>query len=224
MYNLPKWPQMRVVGDKVTQEQAKEIIFRTDRFLTESSKYAGGNNHNFNELYRKRSGLASLDEQDWEADSVIREKLGVISTSYVDNSWASCAFIYGAHGWCDPQGRIFYQDNVGKWPSAEELIADWKAIAEAFPFLNLHAMFMSGEECEETEFVFGIRVQNGTVEVYDKEDPEVTRKWSQMQADRGARVFMGGENGLPTGWVFDEFAPKVKAAVVEYLAVDPATV
>ena len=222
MFSLPKWPQMRVIGKPVTVEQAKEIIFRTDSFLTESSQYAGGNNHRFNEEYRKESGLASLDQSDWDADSTIREKLGVLSTNYVSNSWTSCAFIYGAHGWCHPNGNIFYEDNVGKWPSYEELLADWTALAEAFPFLDLHAMFMSGEGCEDsTEFVFGLRVLNGRVETYTKEDPAVMEEWSLRCKPR---AFMGGENALSTQWVFFDFAPKVKAAVAEYLAKDISAV
>jgi hypothetical protein len=31
---LPKWPQMRVTGKKISISRAKEIIFATDTFLT----------------------------------------------------------------------------------------------------------------------------------------------------------------------------------------------
>ena len=54
---LPKWPQMMVTGKHVTLEQAKEIIFRTDPFLVDTSKYSGGNAHEFNAWYRKEAGL-----------------------------------------------------------------------------------------------------------------------------------------------------------------------
>lgn len=49
--SLPKWPQMIVTGKPVTIDQAKEIIFRTDSFLTSSDEFAGGNNREFNEWY-----------------------------------------------------------------------------------------------------------------------------------------------------------------------------
>ena len=46
--HLPKWPQMIVTGKRVTVDQAKEIIFRTDSFLSDASDYSGGNARNFN--------------------------------------------------------------------------------------------------------------------------------------------------------------------------------
>ena len=45
---LPKWSQMIVTGKNVTVEQAKDIIFRTDYFLTDPSKYSAGNDDQFN--------------------------------------------------------------------------------------------------------------------------------------------------------------------------------
>ncbi len=50
---LPKWPQMIVTGKPVTIHQAKDIILRTDSFLTDSYEHAGGNNQEFNDWYRK---------------------------------------------------------------------------------------------------------------------------------------------------------------------------
>ncbi len=58
---LPKWPQMRVSGKSVTVEQAKDIIFKTDLFLTSAGEWAGGNNHKFNTQYRHQAGLVKPD-------------------------------------------------------------------------------------------------------------------------------------------------------------------
>jgi hypothetical protein len=49
--SLPKWPQMIVTGKPVTVENAKDIIFRTDSFLTSSDEFSGGNNKEFNDWY-----------------------------------------------------------------------------------------------------------------------------------------------------------------------------
>lgn len=54
---LPKWPQMIVTGQSVTVDQAKNIILRTDSFLTDPYKWSGGNNHKFNTKYREMAGL-----------------------------------------------------------------------------------------------------------------------------------------------------------------------
>lgn len=46
---LPKWPEAYVTGTAVTPEQAKEIIFRTDRPVTYISDYGFGNDRPFRE-------------------------------------------------------------------------------------------------------------------------------------------------------------------------------
>ena len=43
---LPKWPQCIITGERVTLEQADEIIRRTDTFLTFGF---GGNDNRFDE-------------------------------------------------------------------------------------------------------------------------------------------------------------------------------
>lgn len=157
-YGLPKWPQMLVSGRAVTPDQAKEIIRRTDNFMT--SGY-GGNDHAWNRRTKQLLGMPDDDfsvTKDYTADQrnalwrkidAWREAWGVIHTEYVRNSWLSCSFIGGPHGWCRPDGRIGFTDNVGKWPSAEDVTKDWQTLATAFPFLRLAATLMSGECCDD---------------------------------------------------------------------------
>lgn len=227
---LPKWPQMIVTGKPVTVEQAKEIIFRTDRFMTDASEYSGGNARDFNAAYRTKAGLDLLMEErtypeghkymstDWEKQERLYEKAGFISTGYVHNDWASCAFIFGPHGWCHPNGTIAFADNVGKWPSIEEVYQDWAAIAHAFPFLDINVTLMSGESCEDdTEPVINFRVLDGEVTVREPDlsvheggrpaerDIEEAIKWIGMS---------GGELGLPRQW-YDDYAVRVRALVDE---------
>jgi hypothetical protein len=88
-------------------------------------------------------------------------------TEYVQNSWISTSFIGGPHGWCWPDGRIAYVDNVGKWPSVEAVLRDWSTLAEAFPFLDLAATLINGECCEDTVPIVTILVKGGVTSVED---------------------------------------------------------
>lgn len=232
--NLPKWPQMLVTGKQVTVEQAKEIIFRTDDFLTDASTYSGGNARNFNAAYRKRAGLDLLQFErtardghtytdiDWDKQHGIRERLNIIRTKYVENGWASCSYIGGPHGWCSPAGVISYSDNVGKWPSIEEIVEDWSIIAQAFPYLDLHVTLMSGESCEDdTEAVINIRVVDGKAfaEAPDESVHSIPERRDMLESFIELMNSNCDEReiGLPIDW-YDEFAARVKAVVVDILA------
>ena len=214
---LPKWPQMIVTGEPVTVEQAKDIIFRTDRFLTDASEYSGGNARDFNDDYRERAGLNEIREtfpKTWW--DMVPHAAGYIDTQYVRNDWGSCAFVFGPHGWCHPDGTIMFADNVGKWPSVEDVLHDWTLLADAFPFLNLHVTLMSGESMDEdTTPVVNIRVQSGTASVCEPDlsvhsAPISSRsvyalnRWSMAPEER--------ELGLLDSW-YDEYAEKVRAVV-----------
>lgn len=182
---LPKWPQMRVSGPPVTPEQASEIIRRTDTFISHGYD---GNDRAWNRHARLLMGIPQEKKIDFPRDDATEEERaafrdswnnyyadlqkwqedwGVISTGYVHNSWISCCFVGGPHGWCSPSGDIYFRDNVGKWPSPEELVKDWAVLAQEFPFLDLEAVFMSGESCEDyIRPVFGLLVREGRVEVF----------------------------------------------------------
>lgn len=229
--SLPKWPQMLVTGKAVTVEQAKEIIFRTDEFLTDASTYSGGNARKFNVVYRKLAGLDMLQYERtaldghkftdvyWDKQYELRERLKIVKTTYVENRWASSSFIGGPHGWCSPDGVISYSDNVGKWPSIEEIIEDWTTIAQAFPYLDLHVTLMSGESCEDdTHPVINIRVVDGNAfaeapditvhDIPEKEDM-ITKFVEHMHFGTLER-----EIGLPMEW-YGEFAGKIWPVVID---------
>jgi hypothetical protein len=171
--SLPKWPQMIVSGKSVTPDQASDIIFRTDSFLTDYCEWSGGNAKEFNNWYREIAGLNYLREKYevntieglryiWDIHTQLRESLGYIKTEYVHNSWASCAFIFGPHGWCHPDGTIQYSDNIGKWPDIQEVLNEWNRIASAFPYLDLNVTLMNGEGCEDFICpVVNIRIVDG---------------------------------------------------------------
>lgn len=186
---LPKWPQMIVVGQSVTEEQASEIIRRTDSFFVHGY---GGNNRDFERAVRTITGMPPdffdrMDEDKErpgafaeiiEQERAWRERWGCIETSYVSNAWIASAFVYGPHGWCHPDGTILHLDNVGKWPSASSIYEDWLTLVGEFPFLDLSVVLYDGEQGEEEEektAVIGFRVKNGAVEIIT-DDPE-TALW-----------------------------------------------
>lgn len=214
---LPKWPQMMVTGKQVTLEQAKEIIFRTDRFLVDTFDISGGNARNFNEWYRKEAGLTEFKRvKDFHRrfllQDALRKRCGHVGTNYVSNDWTSCAFIGGPHGWCSPQGVIFYRDNVGKWPSVQEIFDDWTLLARAFPFVDLHVTLMDNEGgIEGIKPVVNIRVVNGEATL---EPPNVEPHGSAAvpELDYAAIFSISAEErelGLPLDWI-EEYAARVR--------------
>ena len=211
--HLPKWPQMIVTGESITPDQAFDIIFRTDDFLTDASEHSGGNNREFGNWYRKSAGLDALQverkypeghtymDQDWDRREQLHAAIGFVSTEYVSNDWSACCFIYGPHGWCHPDGQIQYVDNVGKWPKEREIYDEWTTIASAWPFLDLHVTLMSGESCEDdTEPLINFRVVNGTVEVCRPDLTVHNKIASRSSDDMFAALSQGRENGLPNSW------------------------
>lgn len=228
---LPKWPQMLVWGAPVSREQALDIILRTDPFLHSFSTYHGGNNTRWNNWAREKLGLCLVDsalantnlstreqlDVQYKAQELLSAALGVVQTEYVSNTWASCAFIYGPHGWMHPDGSVGFIDNVGKWPDAKEVYNDWLKLSAAFPFLNLHATLMSGEECEDDSYpLVTFRIAAGAVTVLEEAfAPAVTpsRRSSQVNFANPSR-----EQGLSNETIealADIVKPLAQRAVLE---------
>ena len=166
MSDFTKWPRLLVVGDNVTSEQANEILVRTDDWYLSTNDRAW--ERAVDELASaygrpipppprsapEAYGAHHKANREWE------EKFGVLSLHYMDNERIACAWIGGPKGWCDWDGTIGCANyNIGKWPDEESCTADWVAIAEAFPYLNLHAQLISDEG--EGEIVATWAVKDG---------------------------------------------------------------
>jgi len=173
---LPKWPQCVINGDKITREQALEIIRRTDRFFFGC---ASVNNKQFNkeaesickmpkfeDYYNDESLKDSIDEFH-TAEEEFRKKWDLVETEYIHNSWISCGWIGGSHGWCHPDGTIAFCNNIGKWPNVEDVYNDLCIIGKHFPFINLTCTLMDGEECETYTSLVSMKLENGEVSFID---------------------------------------------------------
>lgn len=168
---LPKWPQCVINGTKITEEQALEIIRRSDSFF-----YGGrGNDESFNKAAERIFRVPYPFDLSMEWEDYIKEKeefadkWGLIEeTEYLHNSWISCCWVGGYHGWCHPDGTIAYCNNIGKWPSVEDVYNDLCIIGKHFPFLNLTLTLMNAEECEEgRESLVSMKLDNGEVSFID---------------------------------------------------------
>lgn len=174
---LPKWPQLIITGEPVSEEQALEIIRRTDYFFKNGF---GGNNHKFNDKVIKTVKLPQFDGSKVgdeffdnyalyaQAEKEWKKNWQYLTTAYVCNDWISCAYIGGPNGWMHPDGIIGFSENIGKWPEIKEVYDDFCRIAKAFPFLNMEATLMNGEQCEDdTKPVVSFKIKEGKVRVID---------------------------------------------------------
>lgn len=161
---LPKWPACFVIGNSVTERQAAEIILRTDYHVP----YCGFGNdkllvRQINDLFGipedpKFPGQeASEDDKDryralsrkkWAGMDALNDRLGTLELDYLHNDRVHSSYIGGLNGWCDWDGVIGMDKNIGKWPEIESVAKEWHTIAQAFPFLKLWCQLFDAESCE----------------------------------------------------------------------------
>jgi len=179
---LPKWPQMKACGEPVTREQATEIIRRTD-FFFDSFEHAG----HCAEFREKANKILGLDQHlpgdykraYWEKLQKWHDDWGYIPTSYVHNDWIASNYYRGPNGWCSPEGDVSHNQNIGKWPSPEEVLVDWIRIATAFPFLNLDVVILDREWSEDGPPAprVGFEVRGGVVRVVPPDEPQLIERY-----------------------------------------------
>lgn len=166
---LVKWPQCRIWGKTISEEQALEIIRRTDKFF-ERPEYAG-NDRDFRKEAMKIIRYPEMKEgasyqEFYKREEEFKKRWGVICTEYIINDWLASSYIGGPHGWCHPDGTIAYRDNIGKWPEPEEVYKDLNTIAQNFPFLDFYCCIMNGEKDEDPDKCkLSFHVQDGEVEI-----------------------------------------------------------
>ena len=225
--DLPKWPQMIITGPKIDPDLAKEIIFRTDDYITSLTPYTGGNDIEFNWLYHAECGIDLLDEKigdvypsRWEVINEARRRIGFIELRYVPSAFASTSFIYGPHGFVHPNGVIEYGKNVGKYPEVSDILSDFRDLARAFPWLELWATAYDREWCEEGGIpLVTFRVKSGRARIAPTRDlrDQNTRPGFEEVHPMSRHRGLLKERGLPEEW-YHEFAGRVRNAVSASLA------
>ena len=170
---LPKWPAFIVVGKPVPRQYAQEILIRTDRI------YLSTNDHDFQLAAYRVLGIeldsdTSYLHPNWESVQKVRAELHCIeSLEYLHNERICSSWIGGPHGWLDWSGSVGCNNsNIGKYPSPDGVLAEWQAIAKAFPYLDLTCQLYDKEVCEEGGVpVIEYRVKSGKARALVPKEP-----------------------------------------------------
>jgi hypothetical protein len=124
---LPKYGKMLVTGTPVTPEQALEIIFRTDYV------------HQFGEYGDERFPIGEAKQH------------LVVEAWHARMDWFNSYSGGGGWGWLRPDGQISYGGNFSRMAEVEEIYADWKLVAKAFPFLEVNITLFNDEAGTEAK-------------------------------------------------------------------------
>lgn len=188
--DLTKWPRLLVTGQSVSEDQANEILIRTDSWMLMS------NDSGWIRTVCAAAGL-TVGPYGWpEGLDEFRASIGALNLSYLENSRIASSWIGGPHGWCSWSGRIGCSTyNLGKWPSTEAVCDDWEAIAAAFPYLDLTAQLVADEG--DGELVGQWTVRAGTAE-YEPDPTTVIRPVDELESGQILGVLAGGygERGI----------------------------
>jgi len=196
MIDLGKWPRLLVTGDRVTNEQADEIIIRT------TSRMFFTNDKTWEKQALEILGIPELiygGGEGWaerfREHKAAWDRLGNLSLEYLTTSQIASATIGGPHGWCDWNGWIFSdQHNIGKWPSHETVTKEWTKIAQAFPYLRLRAQLISDEGAGELAGTWD--VTQGAVTFREDVTELVTPPTEMSDNLIVASVLLGMEQGV----------------------------
>lgn len=164
-----KWPMMAVRGKKVTVEQAKDIIRCVDNFFDPTDGFCG-NDRDFEDALRKELNLKKApgwgEEKQDESYAEYRQRVencsSYIFMEHFNTRWISSCFVGGPYGWIHVDGEIYFEDNIGKWPTWEEIIDDLAILADRFPYLDMEVFVTCKEGGDDDNyFIGGIALKNG---------------------------------------------------------------
>ena len=165
--NLPKWSQCLIKGTKISEEQALEIIRRTDSFLC-NQPYVRDKDVFGKWVVDTLQIPCEYSSDDYEEMKFIYDcykkwanHFGCIELNYLHNDWIYSSFVGGNIGWCHPDGIIEYHYNIGKWPTTEEVLDDLSTIVSNFPFLDFTCTLMDAEYLEDRKPLVSFIVKDG---------------------------------------------------------------
>jgi hypothetical protein len=193
--SLPKWSALIVTGEPVTKKQAQEIIIRTSNLSLST------NDRDFErEAYQEFGVPMTYDgysHPDYDAVSRVAKELHLLNLEYLDNNQICSNWISGPHGWISWAGNIGCNSyNIGKWPSIDEVMKDWKEIAKAFPYLSLKCQLFNKEIGEdEASPIVEFHVKNGEVAVLEPQSPINNPEELNMKHTAFRLFSSGGERG-----------------------------
>jgi len=161
---LPKWPQYIINGDKITEEQALEIIRRTDNFFIEEQYVTW-------DCFEKQvCEICKIphkkEDEFYRLHDVFKKKWKCLDDFYYFvNDWIYCnSGGAGYHGWCHPDGTIGYCNHgYMKYPNVGDFHHELKILGNLFPFLHLCCTIMNNGEGEATKSIITLELRNGTV-------------------------------------------------------------
>lgn len=228
---LPKWCGSFATGEPVTPEQAREVVFRTDIAVVQMRKGPFSGHFGWHDLpgyldeYRYEAEADDLlagagppsgydrGTARYDAREAWLREMRVLATNHVHVDWLYSASSEGPSGWVSPQGRIDHQGwDVGKWPTGETLLEDWREIAAAFPFLDLvWSVYDPLATRDRPVMLADFVVADGRVEL---RSPDPRRHRREPQAEEPVGEY--GAPAWPWHW-FDEFAVRSRAAAAKVL-------
>ena len=156
-------PHLLVVGEDITEEQASEIIIRTNRWPI----------IRFSHLYEKikKIYISSLPEEELISHvefnyQILEKKIKSLHLNYFFNHRVDSTS--GLRGWCNWNGKIFCNNYVLRgWPNYENIISDLEAISSNFPYLNFKLQIVEKQKTFKPAYTF--QIKDGKVkELYSK--------------------------------------------------------
>ena len=193
MTELTKWPRLLVVGGPITEEQADEVLIRTaNPWLLQV------NDRGWSAIVAAcfHLDVAEYGHATAESTRAAIERYGLLELGLLYTSRISSTWIGGPHGWCDWSGRIGCSTyNIGKWPDADHVTAEWELIARTFPYLDLTAQLITDEGAGHMAAEW--RIKGGTAE---RRTPgaQITKPTELGEVDLLSRLLSGGERGVGT--------------------------
>lgn len=124
-------PYFRLRGRKVTEQQAFEIIRKTDNFFVELDVFS-----------------------DWrEYAHLGLNRINAIELLHIPNWWLNRNHIPTHYGWCHPSGIIGGNLITDKYPEIDELLRDIVVLKYAFPYLDFVMAITNWDEVSPEKYL-----------------------------------------------------------------------
>ena len=220
-----KWPAILITGEKVTEEQAMDIIIRTDEAVVNPNMYTFGNNEDFGKQWAKLIDVRYHYDESVYSRS---ECINFVSLEYLYNNLLGSCWMGGSTSWIWEDGSIFKFSNIGKWPSTEKVFDELKQIAQAFPYLKLKAtlfdekvmfdFYINGQKIADAAYedvldkaLCSFTVENGEVVYHDEPFKD------HFSCDLIPESFNKKNPFISECYVSNEFLEKLREEVVKRL-------